>query len=89
MYHAIVSVREEGGDIPTQTREQQVANYVGPTLTELGLAQWMVTHGGMVTMLSPHPSLSSSPPSFSLSLLLLLTHLLSLPISPSHTIMYD
>ena len=62
MLHAIFSVREEGGDISTQTREQQVANYVGPTLAELGLAQWMATHGGMVTKCSFSPSLSLPPP---------------------------
>ena len=56
MLHTIHSVREEGGDIPTQTREQQVANYVGPTLAELGLAQWMAAHGGMVTKCSLSPS---------------------------------
>ena len=50
MFHAILSVREEGREISTQTREQQVANYVGPTLAELGLTEWMATHGGMVTM---------------------------------------
>ena len=73
MLHAIFSVREEGGDISTQTREQQVANYVGPTLAELGLAQWMATHGGMVTKCSFSPSLSLPPPSLS-------------SFSPRHTI---
>ena len=63
MFHAVLSVREEGGEISTQTREQQVANYVGPTLAELGLAEWMATHGGMVTKyyLSLSLSLSNSP----------------------------
>ena len=49
MFHTILSLREEGAAFSTQNREQQVANFVGPTLAELGLARWMATHGGMVT----------------------------------------
>ena len=49
MFQAILAVREEAEDVPTETREQQVANYVGPTLTDLGFMEWMGRHGGMVS----------------------------------------
>ena len=49
MIQTVVAVRNEGADIPTQTRERQVANFVGQTLVDLGLYAWMVSHGGMVS----------------------------------------
>ena len=57
MIQTIVAVRDEGANIPTQTREQQVANFVGPTLADLGLYAWMANHGGMVSQHCYIPSL--------------------------------
>ena len=60
MFQIILTVREEGGEISTETREQQVGNFVGPTLADLGLAQWMASHGGMVKLILSALSLSLS-----------------------------
>ena len=51
MFQVVVELKEESRDIPdpTENRELQVANYVGPTLIDLGLYEWMEKHGGMVT----------------------------------------
>jgi hypothetical protein len=48
MFQVVVAIKEESQDIPTDTRELQVANFVGPTLVDLGLYEWMEKHGGMV-----------------------------------------
>ena len=49
MFQVVVALKEESQDIPMENRELQVANYVGPTLIDLGLYEWMEKHGGMVT----------------------------------------
>jgi hypothetical protein len=48
MFQVVLAIKEESRDIPTDTRELQVANFVGPTLVDLGLYEWMEKHGGMV-----------------------------------------
>lgn len=53
MFQVVLAVREDGGDIQTEMREQQISNFVGPTLTDLGLYQWMANHGGMDNFGSP------------------------------------
>ena len=49
MFQVVLAIKEESGDISTETREKQVANFVGPTLADLGLYEWMEKHGGMVS----------------------------------------
>ena len=49
MFQVVHTVRQESGDMPTDTRELQVSNFIGPTLVDLGLYAWMERHGGMVS----------------------------------------
>ena len=49
MFQVVLTIKQESGDVPTETRELQVANFVGPTLVDLGLYSWMEKHGGMVS----------------------------------------
>ena len=51
VFQVVHTVRQESGDVPTDTREQQMANFIGPTLVDLGLYAWMEKHGGMVSSL--------------------------------------
>ena len=37
--------------MPTDTRELQMAYFIGPTLVDLGLYAWMEKYGGMVSSL--------------------------------------
>ena len=52
MLQVVHAVREESRNTPTENREQQVANFVGPTLADLGLNEWMEGHGGMVSYMT-------------------------------------
>lgn len=54
MYQVVLTMREESGDVSTETREKQVANFIGPTLVDLKLYEWMERHGGMVSYLTNH-----------------------------------
>lgn len=50
MLQMIQALRSQaGGNVPVEVREQQVANFVGPTLVELGFGAWVHNHGGMVS----------------------------------------
>ena len=49
MFQVVLMVRQESGDMPTDAMEIKVANFVSPTLVELGLYEWMEKHGGMVS----------------------------------------
>ena len=49
MFQVVLAIREESRDVPTENRELQVANFVGPTLVDLRLYEWMEKHGGMVS----------------------------------------
>lgn len=51
MFQVVLMIRQESGNVPTDTMETQVANFVGPTLVDLGLYTWMQKHGGMVSSL--------------------------------------
>ena len=48
MFQVVLAIREESRDVPSENRELQVANFVGPTLVDLRLYEWMEKHGGMV-----------------------------------------
>ena len=62
----IVAVRREAQGSTMQIREQQSANFVGPTMTNLGISTWISSHGGMVSFLLAWISLvPKSTPSFS------------------------
>ena len=52
MLQMIQTVRSNAGNSPTTTTEQQVVNFVGPTLVELGFSEWVQDHGGMVSQLT-------------------------------------
>ena len=42
-------VRQEAGGDSTQTTEQQIRNFIGQALSELGLYRWLTGHGGWVS----------------------------------------
>ena len=52
MFQVVQTIKQESGDVPTETRELQVANFVGPTLVDLGLYSWMEKHGGIVSYMT-------------------------------------
>ena len=52
MFQVVLALKDEAREMPTENRELQVANYVGPTLVDLRLYEWMEKHGGMVSCVS-------------------------------------
>ena len=48
MFQIVLRTREESREESTESKEEQIANYVFPTLVDLGLYKWMEKHGGMV-----------------------------------------
>ena len=49
MRQMLQAVRRHAGDSPTENTQRQVVNFVGPTLVELGLSEWVQNQGGMVS----------------------------------------
>ena len=48
-FQVVHTVRKELGDMPKDTRELKAANFIGPTLMDLGLYAWMEKNGGLVS----------------------------------------
>ena len=49
MFQVIVQIKEESGEVSSESKESQIANFVFPTLVDLGLYKWMEKHGGLVS----------------------------------------
>ena len=49
MFQVILQIKEESGEVSSESKESQIANFVFPTLVDLGLYKWMEEHGGLVS----------------------------------------